>query len=1058
MHYSKLGPKQSKPNTMPRNDRTPLAIKLDEKDHVEEPFLQQLDDLKWEVIRLEMKGQKPEESFRDSFTEVVMLPKLREALSQINSWMDDDQIEEAVRQITTPVGNDLLENNQHVLKLLLEGTSVAENRRTGEKSPTVHYLDFERRGNNSFIAVSQFKVRIPGTDSHIIPDITLFLNGLPVTVIECKSPKVKDAIPEAIDQMLRYSEQRGDRGEGNQALFHFNQLLIATCRQEAKFGTITTHNERHFHKWLDPFPRTLNDLEHQGTSPNEQQRLVAGMLDHDNLLDIIRTFTLFGADDKGQTIKVVGRYQQFRAVKKAVARLRDGKNKRERSGIIWHTQGSGKSLTMMFMVREMYHYPELTRWKVIYITDRTQLEQQLSETTQAIGLTVKVAENIENLKTLLRSTSSDLVMGMIHKFQERDLEETFPELNASPYILVMTDEAHRSQFKKLGANLERGLPNASRIGYTGTPTDRTEEVFGDYIDKYTMKEAIDDGVTVEITYEGRTHNAEVTDKLAADASFADVFSEYTLPERLQILGFGSRDAYLDAENTIEAKAADMVEHYVKHVFPNGFKAQVVANSREAAVRYKSKLDAALNAKIAELEQTNPMLIDVGRLKRLKTAVVISGKHNDELRLKAHTNPTDHEKAIKSFKLPFDKEDEGVTGEVGFIIVNNMLLTGFDAPIEQVMYLDQVIRAHNLLQAIARVNRVADNKTAGFIVDYVGVGHHLREALSDYFEKEQQEILETLQDNESKINDLIAAHKAVKEFLAGRGITDLSDADAFYDLFYDEDPRFEYMLLFRKFSRCLDAVFPRKEALDFLKEFKEFSAINELAAKHLRDQRLSMKGIPDKLRKLADQYLISKGIDQQVKPISIIDEDFFKEVGRRTREKTKAAEIEHAIRHFIDMKLNIDPELYASFAEALEQILAEFRDNWKEIRKRLEELRLKMINAEQEPTYGLNRKKEMPFFRVFKKQFFDGQTLSDDQISVLVSLTQEVFNRLATELQLKGFWDSIPAGNRLKASLQELLLSREFFDKLPNVMQKRGEIISRIMEIAESNNDTILYAS
>jgi type I restriction enzyme R subunit len=1043
---------------MPRNDRTPLAIKLDEKNHVEEPFLQQLGDLKWEVIRLDMKTQKPEESFRDSFAEVVMLPKLREALRQINPWMDDDQVEEAVRRITTPVGGDLLENNQRVLKLLLEGTSVAENRRTGERSPAVNYVDFERGGSNSFIAVSQFKTRIPGTDGHIIPDITLFLNGLPIAVIECKSPKVKEAIPEAIDQMLRYSEQRGDKGEGNQALFHFNQLLIATCRQEAKFGTITTHNEKHFHKWLDPFPRTLNDLEHQGTAPNDQQRLVAGMLDRDNLLGIIRTFTLFSVNDKGQTIKVVGRYQQFRAVKKAVDRLRNGVNKRDRSGIIWHTQGSGKSLTMMFMVREMYHYPELTKWKVVYITDRTQLETQLSETTQAIGLTVKVADSIPGLKTLLRSTSSDLVMGMIHKFQERDLEETFPELNPSPHILVMTDEAHRSQFKKLGANLERALPNATRIGYTGTPTDRTEEVFGDYIDKYTMREAIDDGVTVEITYEGRTHNAEVTEKTAADASFADVFSDYTLPERLQILGFGSRDAYLDAKTTIETKARDMVEHYVKHVFPNGFKAQVVANSREAAARYKDKLDAALAAKIAELEQENPWQVDLDRLRKLKTAVVISGGGtNDKAHLKAYSNSADHERIIKSFKLPFDGEDEGVTGEVGFIIVNNMLLTGFDAPIEQVMYLDQVIRAHNLLQAIARVNRVADNKTAGFIVDYVGVGHHLREALSDYFEKEQQEILEALQDTESKINDLIAAHKSVKDFLAGRGITDLSDADAYYDLFYDEDPRYEYMLLFREFSRRLDAVFPRKEALDFLKDFKEFSAINELAAKHLRDQRLSMKGIPEKLRKLADQYLVSQGIDQTVEAISIIDADFFKEVGKRTREKTKAAEIEHAIRHFIDVNLNIDPELYASFAEALEQILAEFKNNWNEIRKRLEELRQKIINAEKEPTYGLHRKKEMPFFRIFKKQFFDDQKLSDDQIGVLVSLTQEVFHRLETELQLKGFWDSIPARNRLKASLQELLLSREFYDKLPDVMRKRGEIISRIIEIAESNNDTILYA-
>lgn len=1043
---------------MPRNDRTPLAIKLDEKNHVEEPFLNQLAGLKWDVIRLEMKGQKPEGSFRDSFTEVVMLPKLREALHQINPWMDDDQVEEVARRITTPISRDLLENNQHVLKLLLEGTSVDENRRTGEKSPTVRYVDFERRGNNSFIAVSQFKVRIPGTDQHIIPDITLFLNGLPITVIECKSPKVKEAIAEAIDQMLRYSEQRGEKGEGNPALFYFNQLLIATCRQEAKFGTITTHNEKRFYKWLDPFPRTLNDLEHQGTSPNEQQRLVAGMLDRDNLLDIIRTFTLFSTNDKGQTIKVVGRYQQFRAVKKAVERLRNGSNKRDRSGIIWHTQGSGKSLTMMFMVREMYRYSELTKWKVVYITDRTQLEEQLSETTQAIGLTVNVAEDIENLKNLLRTTSSDLVMGMIHKFQERDLEETFPELNTSPYILVMTDEAHRSQFKKLGANLERALPNATRIGYTGTPTDRTEEVFGEYIDKYTMRESIDDGVTVEIVYEGRTHNAEIADKEKADASFADVFSDYTLLERLQILGFGSRDAYLDAEKTIEAKAKDMVAHYVQHVFPNGFKAQVVANSREAAVRYKTALEAALTAKIAALEQDNPLLVDIGRLKNLKTAVVISGKHNDELHIKAHTNPADHKRAIKSFKLPFDGEDEGITGEVGFIIVNNMLLTGFDAPIEQVMYLDQVIRAHNLLQAIARVNRVAENKTAGFIVDYVGVGHHLREALKDYFEKEQQEILDTLKNGEEQINDLIAAHKEVKDFLTERGIVELNDPDAFYDLFYDEEPRYDYMLLFREFSRSLDAVFPRKEALDYLKDFKEFSAINELAAKHLRDQRLSMKGIPEKLRKLADQYLVSKGINQKIEPISIIDDDFFNEVGKRKREKTKAAEIEHAIRHFIDVNLNIDPELYASFAEALERILAEFKNNWNEIHKRLEELRKKIINAEKEPTYGLHRKKQMPFFRVFKNQIFDGQPLTEDHISVLVSLTQEVFGRLETELQLKGFWDSIPAMNRLKASLQELLLSREFYDKLPNIVKKRGEVISRIMEIAESNNDTILYAA
>src|SRR6185295_18236248 len=411
-----------------------------------------------------------------------------------------------------------------------------------------------------------------------------------------------DAIPEAIDQLLRYSEQRGAKGEGSAALFFYNQFVVATCRQEAKFGTITTHTEKHFYRWADPYPRTVNDLDHGSGSPNDQQRLVAGMLDRNNLLDLIRTFTLFSTNDKGHAIKIVGRYQQFRAVKLAVKRLVEGRNPRERSGIIWHTQGSGKSLTMMFMVREMYRHAKLSDWKVVFVTDRTQLEQQLSETSQNIGFTVKTADSIRRLKELLRSGTSDLVMAMIHKFREADLTEVFPELNASPNILVMTDEAHRSQYKLLGANLDKGIPNATKIGYTGTPIDKTEQVFGDYIDKYTMRQSIEDGVTLEIVYEGRTHNAEVPDQAGMDAAFEDVFSDYNLQQRMEILGYGSRDAYLEAGTTIEAKAKDMVAHYLTHVFPNGYKAQIVATSREAAVRYKTYIDAALADALAGLKK------------------------------------------------------------------------------------------------------------------------------------------------------------------------------------------------------------------------------------------------------------------------------------------------------------------------------------------------------------------------------------------------------------------------------------------------------------------------
>jgi type I restriction enzyme R subunit len=750
------------------------TLKLDEYSHVEKPFMEQLKSLGWnkdknQVLELQLQ-QTPEQSFRTSFSEVILQPKLRESLIKINPFLTDGQVDEVVRKISTFDKNSLIENNQKVLNFLLENTTVSKNEQTGELSPTVRYIDFENLENNIFTAISQFKVCITGTDHHIIPDMVLFVNGLPLVVIEAKSSKVKEPIPEAIDQLMRYSEQRGDTGEGNKELFYYNQFIITTCRTEAKFGTITTKIEKLFYRWTDPYPKTLNELEHGQSSPNDQQRLVAGMLEPQNLLDIIRVFTVFSINDKGQKIKIVGRYQQFRAVKIATKRLLEGKNPIERGGIIWHTQGSGKSLTMMFMVREMKLHPKLMPWKIIFVTDRTQLEEQLSETGQSIGFTIKEANfinpkptpNGKSLKELLSNDNSDLVMAMIHKFQENgDLTglEIFPELNKSSNVLIMTDEAHRSQYSILAANLDRALPNATSIGFTGTPTAKTEKKYKDYIDKYTMRQSIEDGVTLEIVYEGFTHDAEVKDKKGMDKKFEDVFSEYNLTERLQILGFGSRDAYLDNVNTIREKAKSMINHYVEQIFSGGFKAQIVANSRIAAVRYKAAIDEALRTKIAELKADNPMLVNIEKLTELETAVVISGSHNDELEIKAYTNSQYHKKSIKRFKLPFgeqDEEDKNVNGNVGIIVVNNMLLTGFDAPVEQVMYLDRVIVAHNLLQTIARVNRVGpEGKDKGFVVDYVGIGHHLKRALDVYAEKELKEILDCISDDDANHIRIIA---------------------------------------------------------------------------------------------------------------------------------------------------------------------------------------------------------------------------------------------------------------------------------------------------------------
>lgn len=296
-----------------------------------------------------------------------------------------------------------------------------------------------------------------------------------------------------------------------------------------------------------------------------------------------------------------------------------------------------------------------------------------------------------------------------------------------------------------------------------------------------------------------------------------------------------------------------------------------------------------------------------------------------------------------------------------------------------------------------------------------------------------------------------------DLLAKYGLTDLDDHDAFFDLFYDEDIRFEFMLAYKKLARSLNLLLPAKEALDYLATFNALTEINVLAASHLNDQRMSMKGIPPKLRALTDAYLESRGIESKIKPISILDEDFERKVNQRQRTKTKAAAVEHAIRHHLDVELDDDPELQASFAAALAATLLEFKNNWQRIYEELEKLRKRLLEAENEPTYGLHKKKQMPFFRMFKSEVFGETPMTEDQISLLVALTQNIYQAIECELKLTSFWESVPARNKLKAEIQRILLSPDFI-KLPNIVKNRAHIISRVMEIAEKNNDRILYAA
>ncbi len=1038
--------------------------RLDEEFYVENPFLAHLKRLGWKVYR--QNKDNPEDTkeitgfnsrfepvygesvtFRETFREVILEGQLREAIKRINPWIEEDQISEVVRKVTTPQANSLLEINREIHELLLGNISIAENRKTGDRSPTVWLIDFKNPENNSFIAISQFKVNIPGTEKHIIPDIVLFVNGIPLVVVECKSPTITDPMGEAIEQLKRYSNRRGEK-EGNEKLFWYNLFMVATFRQKAKYGTITA-NEEHFVEWKDPYPYSLSDIDPLGNITS-QEILIQGMLSKDNLLEILHTFTLFKEEPGKGFIKVVPRYQQFRAVKKIVKRIKEGKTPEERGGIVWHTQGSGKSLTMMYVVRACYHDPELRDFKIVFITDRKDLQKQLEETSKSVGFTVKVAKNIENFKELLSNNTPDLVMGIVHKFQERELKREFPVLNTSEKILVMIDEAHRTQYKLLGANLRKALPNSVKIAFTGTPIEKTELTFGEYIDKYSIRQAVEDGVTVKIIYEGRAHDAEISNEEELDKKFLDVFS-FADSEDKKILNKYTWKAYLEHEGVIKHKAKDMIDHYIKHVFPNRFKAQVVAVSRLAAIRYKHTLEEALKEKIKELESQNHSQEDLELLKRLKVEVVISGSPNDPPEWREYTDPEKHEKVITSFKLPFDKTDEsGIGGEVGILVVQSMLITGFDAPIEQVMYLDNVIKEHNLLQAIARVNRVYKNKSCGYVVDYVGVLKHLREALSIYADEDIEEIEKVVENKAKSFDELEFVRNQIEEFFEKYEVENWrQNVEECIDLLADEEVRDEFVSLVRKFNRAMDAVLPDPRALKYMTDLKILNFIKQTARNRYRDEKLSLKDASRKIREIVEEFLVSKGVNPKIPPTPLFDEKFLEELDKKSA-KVRAKELEHAIIEYISKHHEEDPELYERFSEKLKKILEEYKENWENLAKELEKLREELKKGrESEETFGLDPKKEMPFLGLLKKEIFGRKQITElreKDINTLLDLTKDIVGIIKSEASAINFWESYPKQKRLKSHIiNNFLLPKR--KEYPIIWEKRKEIAQKLLELA-----------
>jgi type I restriction enzyme R subunit len=1149
---------------------------------VETPFCQQLQTMGWQWV--EGDPDLPETTERTSSREVLLKERLSTALRKLNlrdgkPWLDDTRVDRAIRDLEQAAGHRLMDINQSATELLLKGT-VADGLPDwdfGRPQP-LKFIDFENPANNDFLVISQFKVELTSGRGHVIPDAVLLINGIPIGVAEFKSPAIQNPIQQAINQLLRYTNQRREvwptlytDNEGVERLFHTNQLLIASDFFEARATTIGAPPEAYL-EWLDTSPVPLSTVAQElgripanpeveeaakelallgaeqaersgtplffrteeqtasirkGDGPilQSQEILVAGMLRPAHLLDLIRNFTVFQQVD-GKTRKVSAHYQQFRAIHKSVSRILEGRTKAqgaardERGGIVWHTQGSGKSLSMVFLVRKMRMEERLKRFKVVAVTDRTDLEGQLRETARLSGETIRPSDFDKKVhesptartQRILQEKTPDIVFAMLQKYQDlsrRDaadkvamtivrkekkpgkdqhvterlvtMEESihfeeFPTLNESEEILILVDEAHRSHTRTLHRNLRKALPNAAIIGFTGTPIlskekTETREIFGDFIDKYLLQDAELDGATVPILYEGRTADTLVKDAPGLDELFEDMFRDYT-PQELALIKakYATEGDVLEAPLLIEQKARDMLRHYVGVVMPENYKAQVVATSRQAAITYREKLLNArdeLSAQIAvlsaetlalsddELEKTDAetrFLVsahpDLSKLNVLEIAVVISGDHNDPESWWDWSDKSNQEEYIKRFKRKLAIEKTEKTDPLSILVVNNMLLTGFDAPVEQVMYLDRKIVAHDLLQAIARVNRTGGAKKCGYVVDYIGVARHLNEALHDY---DGEDVEGSLIDITVELPKLLDRRARVVSIFGDRGITDLQNqVNQCVELLEDLQVRADFINKLRSFYETLNILEHRPEVPgDVFRDAKLLGFINKVAANLYRDPALNLLGVAERVKALINAHVSARGVDPRIPPTSITDAEFERVLAGQETTRARAAQMQHAARYHIMGFANQNPAYARRMSEKLEEILQRFRDDWdaleRELRRFIDELR----QGDRQDFPDLDPRIQVPFVRLVLEECSKGRELSERQRQVAIATTLDMVERIRQEIRKVGFWKNLHMRELLTRTLVRDL------DKA-GICKPGGErdLAQRLVALAKENHENL----
>src|SRR5690625_1707668 len=669
---------------------------------------------------------------RTSHADVVLLGRLQSAVERLNPELPGSVLEEAIRKLTLVERPSLLEENRRLHRALVEGVKVEYRDPDGRTSyPSVRIIDFKNPDNNDWLVVDQFTVVENGHRRR--PDVVVFLNGLPLAVVELKNPTTEQAtLKSAFNQLQTYKHEIP-------TLFRTNAALVITDGMRARVGSLTANEER-FMPW-----RTVDGGDVLPSGAPEVDTLIEGVFEKRRFLELLRDFTLF-LDTGSGVAKILAGYHQYHAVKHAVTKTLEATSPTgdRRVGVIWHTQGSGKSLLMTFYAGQLVKHAALENPTIVVITDRNDLDDQLYGTfagaRDLIRQTPVQAESREDLQKELNRAAGGVVFTTIQKFAPPAGQSDYPALTERKNVVVIADEAHRSQYgfsarveQKTGEvsygfakYLRDALPNASFIGFTGTPIEKdnvnTPAVFGDYIDVYDISRAVEDGATVPIYYESRLARIDLPEeekpKVDAEVEALTEGEELSDAERLK-QKLATVEALVGSKKRLELVAKDLVEHFENRVMSLDGKAMVVCMSRRICV--------ALYDEIVKLRpdwhDENP---NKGAVK-----VVMTGSASDPVEWQQHIgNKARRDLIAKRAKDPNDG--------LKLVLVRDMWLTGFDAPSMHTMYVDKPMRGHGLMQAIARVNRVFENKPAGLVVDYIGIAQNLKQALSQYSPKDRQQ--------------------------------------------------------------------------------------------------------------------------------------------------------------------------------------------------------------------------------------------------------------------------------------------------------------------------------